>query len=114
MKSNLAVVATSSGRGKRERLDDQTTIDKSRTPEVVIALCGPMGTPLHEVAQMFKSLLHETDYSYSKVDIIRLSDVIRHLSGLEETKCSTHELIEAGNKLRHDHGNAVLARIAIQ
>ncbi|WP_321854663.1 anti-phage dCTP deaminase [Paraburkholderia tropica] len=114
MKTNLAVVAPQSGRGRRERLDDQTTIDQSRTPEIVIALCGPMGTPLHEVAQMFKSLLQETDYSYSKVDIIRLSDEICRLSKLKKHECSTHQLIDAGNKLRHDHGNAVLARVAIK
>ncbi|CAG9233020.1 CMP/dCMP deaminase zinc-binding [Paraburkholderia caribensis] len=114
MKTNLAVVASQPGRGRRERLDDQTTIDKSRTPEVVIALCGPMGTPLHEVAQMFKSLLQETDYSYSKVDIIRLSNEICRLSNVKKEDCSTHDLIEAGNQLRRDHGNAVLARVAIQ
>ena len=114
VKSNLAVVQPQSGRGKRERLDDQTTINQARTPEVVIALCGPMGTPLHEVAQMFKSLLQETDYDYKKVDIIRLSDEIRRLAGLEEAECSKHRLIEAGNELRRAHGNAVLARVAIQ
>ncbi|WMY11314.1 anti-phage dCTP deaminase [Paraburkholderia phenoliruptrix] len=114
MRNNLAVVASQLGRGTRERLDDQGTIDKSRTPEVVIALCGPMGTPLHEVAQMFKSLLHETDYSYSKVDIIRLSNEICRLSGIKKEECSTKDLIEAGNELRRDHGNAVLARVAIR
>nr|WKF59772.1 tRNA-specific adenosine deaminase [Paraburkholderia busanensis] len=73
-----------------------------------------MGTPLHEVAQMFRALLQETDYAYSKVDIIRLSNEICRLSGLTRENCSTRELIDAGNKLRELHGNAILARVAIQ
>lgn len=114
MKSNLAVVPGPNGQAKRQNFDDQKTIDHLRTPEVVIALCGPMGTPLHEVAQTFKSLLEGTDYSYRQVDIIRLSHEIRRLSGLDEKNSSIRELIEAGNKLRREHGNAVLARVAIQ
>ena len=73
-----------------------------------------MGTPLHEVAQTFKALLEGTDYSYKQVDIIRLSQEIRRLTGLGGQECSIHELIDAGNSLREKHGNAVLARVAIQ
>lgn len=114
MKNNLAIVSPPQGRAKRQGFDDQKTIDSTRTPEVVLALCGPMGTPLHEVAQTFKALLEGTDYSYKRVDIIRLSNEIRRLAKMREDEKSIHELIEAGNKLRKDHGNAVLARIAIQ
>lgn len=93
--------------------DDQDAIDRALTPEVVIALCGPMGTPLHEVASTFKQLLEGADYGYESAEIIRLSDEIRRYKNLE-SESSIERLIEAGNELRKDHGNSILARFAIQ
>ncbi|WP_235367685.1 anti-phage dCTP deaminase [Burkholderia pseudomallei] len=114
-KSNLEIVQPTrlSSRNKAA-FDDQHAIDKSHTAEIVIALCGPMGTPLHEVAKLFQELLQGTDYQYQHVSIIRLSDEIRELANLKNRNCSIRELIEAGNRLRHDHGNALLARVAIK
>ncbi|HEX6706693.1 MAG TPA: anti-phage dCTP deaminase [Albitalea sp.] len=112
-KTNLAVVPDR-GRPSSDAFDDQATIQKSLTAEVVIALCGPMGTPLHEVAQTFKQLLDGADYGYEKVTIIRLSNEIRRLSGIGSEERSIERLIEAGNELRRQHGSAVLARLAIQ
>ncbi|TWG82719.1 deoxycytidylate deaminase [Cupriavidus gilardii J11] len=113
-RTNLEVVQP---QGQRRRsisaLDDQGAIDKSLTAEIVIALCGPMGTPLHEVAKTFQDLLKGTDYNYQDVSIIRLSDEIRKLAGLSPD-CSTKELIDKGNELREQHGNAYLARVAIK
>ncbi|HDR9123316.1 TPA: cytidine deaminase [Burkholderia vietnamiensis] len=115
-KSNLEVVPAPrrTPRAKGAALDDQQAIDRSRTAEIVIALCGPMGTPLHDVAKTFMELLQGTDYRYEQVSIIRLSDEIRDLSGLTDPNCSIKELIEAGNKLRRERGNAILARVAIK
>ncbi|AUG97592.1 MULTISPECIES: anti-phage dCTP deaminase [Pseudomonas] len=93
--------------------DDITAIDRTLTPQVVIALCGPLGTPLHEVAKNFRDLLLSTDYGYEHVEIIRLSDEIRAKSNLSGD-CSVKDLIEAGNDLRKDHGNEVLAKLAIR
>lgn len=114
-KSNLEMVPP----GRRPKagkaaFDDQQTIDRSRTAEIVIVLCGPMGTPLHDVANTFKHLLEGVDYLYQHVSIICLSDEIRFMSGLMDSNCSTRELVEAGNNIRHEHGNAVLARLAIK
>ena len=56
--------------------DDKTAKDRikgTHTPEIVVALCGPLGTPLHDVAKIFKDLLLGQDYGYKHVDIIRLS-----------------------------------------
>jgi len=97
-----------------EKFDDQGSIEKSLTAEVVIALCGPLGTPLHEVADTFKTLLTSGDYSYDSVEIIRLSHKIREASNIGATERSIKVLIEAGNRLRRKKGNAVLARMAIQ
>jgi hypothetical protein len=81
-KINLAIVAESTKRASGA-FDDQSTIDRSLTAEIVIALCGPLGTPLHEVAETFKQLLESADYGYEKVIVLRLSDEIRELSGLD-------------------------------
>ncbi|MDP9892612.1 deoxycytidylate deaminase [Variovorax boronicumulans] len=92
--------------------DTQGSIDQTVTDEIVIALCGPMGTPLHSVAKVFKELLEGNDYKYEQVTVIRLSDLIKKHSGLPKT-ASTEELIDAGNKLREDHSSAVLAQLAV-
>jgi hypothetical protein len=34
-----------------------TTISKTHTTELVIALCGPIGSPLHEVASAIEDML---------------------------------------------------------
>src|ERR1700744_5447637 len=112
--TSMAIVQHAVGQRTERAFNDQDAIDRSRTAEIVIALCGPMGTPLHEVAEIFKTLLTGTDYQYQHVSIIRLSNEIRRLANIGDAKCSTKQLIEAGNQLRQDHGNAVLARVAIQ
>ena len=38
-------------------LDKQLAAEGPLTAEIVIALCGPMGTPLHEVGHSFEMLL---------------------------------------------------------
>jgi deoxycytidylate deaminase len=88
-------------------------IRETQTPEIVIALCGPMGTPLHEVAQAFRELLLGKDFDYQTVNIIRLSQVIRDLAKLTAA-ASIDQLIKAGNQLREDHGNEVLVQHAIK
>jgi deoxycytidylate deaminase len=88
----------------------------SLTPELVIALCGPIGSPLHEVGDQFKSALRKYEY---RTECIRLSkaisdnavagEVSNNLSRYDEIKA----MIVAGDRLRLDHGNDVLAKIAI-
>jgi len=88
-------------------------INRTLTPEIVIALCGPLGTPLHSVAKHFADHLTGQEFKYDKAEIIRLSDIIRNLSGLG-ANASIEELIEAGNQLRQDNDGAVLIQHAIQ
>ncbi|WP_342051728.1 MULTISPECIES: anti-phage dCTP deaminase [unclassified Cupriavidus] len=94
-------------------LDKQLAAEGPLTAEIVIALCGPMGTPLHEVGHSFEMLLKGTDYNYENVTVIRLSDEVRRIGGLH-ADCSRNELIEKENQLRAVHGNAYLARVAIR
>ncbi len=92
--------------------DDQGTIDNARTAEMVIALCGPLGTPLHEVATKIQHLL-KSEYAYKTVEVIKLSDKIREKKSLLKS-AKIKALIDAGNELREAKGTAVLARLAIE
>ncbi|HID9908458.1 TPA: anti-phage dCTP deaminase [Pseudomonas aeruginosa] len=106
-------LAPSANTDDSTHFDDVGAIRRTITPEIVIALCGPMGTPLHEVAETFQSLLTGADYGYHEVKVIKLSDEIRKHSQLPEGR-SILKLIEAGNELRHQYGNEILARFAIR
>ena len=56
--------------------DVRSQIKSTITPEIVIALCGPLGTPLHRVSGILKNLLTKM-HNYEHVEEIRLSDFIR-------------------------------------
>lgn len=102
---------------KSRSLDSTDEAHRSLTPELVIALCGPIGSPLHEVSDQIKSLL--SNFQYTAVQI-RLSELIRlnaDLVQIEIDKTSKfsdiNSLITAGDELRKTHGNDVLAKLAI-
>lgn len=89
----------------------------SLTPELVVALCGPIGSPLHETADQIKNALIE--FGYNTVPI-RLSELIRLNTGfvgipVDKTNRYTeiNTLIKAGDELRSRLGNDVLAKMAI-
>lgn len=89
----------------------------SLTPELVIALCGPIGSPLHETARQINNTLAEFNY---QTETVRLSDLIRLNAEKVELPINTstkfHEiqsLIEIGDALRKKYGNDVLAKLAI-
>lgn len=89
----------------------------SLTPELVVALCGPIGSPLHETAEQIKNALNE--FGYNTVPI-RLSELIRlntDFVGIEIDKTSRYSeidtLIQAGDELRNKLGNDFLAKMAI-
>lgn len=101
-------------KNQNNKFDSQEKIRNTYTPEIVIALCGPMGTPLHEVAATFKKILESHDFGYEQVNVIRLSEIIRKLKGLKESEVSLDDLISAGNELREQSGNAILVQHAIR
>lgn len=72
----VTTIVQAANAGKRERFNTKDRIADAMTPEIVIALCGPLGTPLHRVSQTLKDLLKRT-YDYKHVDEIRLSKFIR-------------------------------------
>lgn len=89
----------------------------SLTPELVLALCGPIGSPLHETANQISNALNEFGY---KTVSIRLSELIRLNSGFADIEIDTSSryseivtLIKTGDELRRKLGNDVLAKMAI-
>lgn len=89
----------------------------SLTPELVIALCGPIGSPLHETATTIKNTLSEFSY---QTEVVRLSDLIRlnaEKVGLNVKDTSKFEeiqsLIKIGDEIRQRYGSDVLAKLAI-
>lgn len=94
-------------------------IFNTHTPELVIALCGPIGSPLHQVSDKVCEVLKHK-YQYTKCNKIRLSEKIKEFSEKVKIKISeeseykkTETLINAGNELRKRYGNAFLAELAV-
>lgn len=110
--ANVAKLPVAGNIGQRGRFAAKDRIDKAITPEIVIALCGPLGTPLHRVSEILIDLLSRS-HDYEHATEIRLSEFIRTL-GKPNDPQSINELIEAGNAMRQEHGNSVLAQLAIR
>ncbi|WP_145541797.1 anti-phage dCTP deaminase [Yersinia alsatica] len=92
-------------------------IKDSITPEIIIALCGPIGSPLHETAEQISFSLKK--YGYAPYHI-RLSDLIRinapssNIGINESTSLKKFKsLISVGDKLREIYGSDILAKLAI-
>lgn len=91
----------------------------SHTPELVIALCGPIGSPLRTVGEELKGILLDT-FDYDDCKVIRLSDFIKtHAQsvGVDIPEGPPFDRIQAqitaGNKLREMYGASVLAELAV-
>lgn len=91
-------------------------IRSTHTEELVIALCGPIGAPLHQVAEDLARMVSE-EYGY-ECEKIRLSALIEDSSSSSAVQASEavriQNLITQGNALRAQHGSSVLADLAIR
>ncbi len=90
-------------------------IRTTHTPELVIALCGPIGSPLHDVASTLQVLLKD-EYDY-ECQVIRASEFIskRFPVPVGATYIArANHLIEKGDDLRAAYGNSVLAELCIR
>lgn len=90
---------------------------ESLTPELVIALCGPIGSPLHQTATQIRNALNEFNY---RSEVIRLSNLIKlnakNVSATVDASTKFKEiesLINIGDALRKKYGPDVLAKLAI-
>lgn len=89
-------------------------VKSTHTVELVIALCGPIGSPLHQVGSDIESILTR-DFDYT-CNIIRLSEIIEDHEGKVIQNSSfkrVQDLITKGNTLRENYGKSILADFAI-
>lgn len=96
----------------------ESYIRDTHTEEIIIGLCGPIGTDVSFVADMIKKVV-ERDYDYIG-KLITLSTFIKEqyneidFEGLKKTPCEYYtKLIDCGDDLRELHSNSVLAKLAI-
>ncbi|MCZ2903404.1 anti-phage dCTP deaminase [Burkholderia thailandensis] len=99
--------------------DSRANVKQTQTEELVIALCGPIGSPIKRVGQEIGEILKH-DYGYD-VEIIRLSEFLsskaQAVLGTPVDDSSEFKringLIECGNQFRDQYGERVLAELAI-
>ncbi|WP_442782811.1 anti-phage dCTP deaminase [Collimonas fungivorans] len=90
-----------------------------QTPELVIALCGPIGSPLHDVALNIADQLINK-FGYKSCETIRMSQFIENyrakagLPSSEDTYKRIQNLIQSGNDMREKFGTEILAKLAIR
>lgn len=101
----------------RRQVDSTSEASGSQTPELVIALCGPIGSPLHAAADQAAAALAEFGYQAER---IRLSELIRLNAGIVGVKVESatkyqeiESLIQAGDELRRLYGADILTKLAI-
>ena len=114
-KRSLAPPRDEAPKGVGELFDAKQQIESTHTSELVIALCGPIGSPLHRVANAIKTRL-ETDFAYDSCTILRLSEIIEQHSAKASATSAysrTTDLIKKGDELRKQHGSSVLAELAV-
>jgi deoxycytidylate deaminase len=93
-------------------------LSSTHTEELVIALCGPIGSPLHEVGDKLKEMLLRT-FAYERCEVIRLSNFIAaHAKrASREVRIDPdgrrHDLISIGDEMRREYGSSVLAELAV-
>lgn len=100
---------------KGDLLSAHEHVRSTHTSELVIVLCGPVGSPLHRVADSLKETL-EDDFGYQECNVLKLSDFIEErggkYTGTGEFGRIKH-LISEGDDLREQYGPSVLAELAI-
>lgn len=105
--------------GQEKLIDIETYIRGTHTEEIIIGLCGPIGTDVSFVADRVKRML-EDNFNY-ECNILQLSNFIKDQFkeiDFEKIKRANptnyyEELINKGNELRAEHSNSVLAKLAI-
>lgn len=102
------------GKSKTAR-ETEDLLKETNTSELILALCGPIGSPIKAVRNTLENSL-KNKYGY-ECQIIRLSELIEQHCGTTIPASprykKTEALIENGNKLREQYGASILADLAI-
>lgn len=119
MAGNVKAIAPGADKNKNRDLFDSTAhLMNTQTDELVIALCGPIGSPHHIVADILKKRLEE-QFGYDECKVLRLSEYIKEHSGHDYDKDDrsefdiTKQYIKDGDELREQYGCGILAELAI-
>jgi deoxycytidylate deaminase len=92
--------------------DSLTTLKKTLTDEIIIAICGQLGTNLKLVTKNLEDILRG-DYAY-EVEIINLSEFLNiTITSRNNEYERIVEGMKLGNELRENHSTHILADYAI-
>lgn len=110
--ANLKSAETKKFGGLRET---ENLLKETNTQELVIALCGPIGSPIKLVRDAFERSI-TSSYGY-ECSIIKLSEIIKENIKQEIPATPQNKrleaLIEGGNSLRSNYGASILADFAV-
>ena len=105
--------------GETDSADSKSLIAATHTSELIIALCGPIGSPLHDVSETLKRILKDKFHYESCVEI-RMSELIAEFANKVGRTIPTtggfakiQAQIDAGNDLRESYGAGILAELAV-
>lgn len=100
----------------------KTQLEERYTPHAIFVLCGPIGSPIHEVGAKLQTILL-SKYGYTDCEIIRIGKEIPQLAlkfGLSRVGINKNDRytevvkkIDMANQLRKKFGNSILAEFAI-
>ena len=94
----VPIVAKAVGNDLFSVTSTREILSSTHTEELVIALCGPIGSPLHEVAEKLGEMLKQP-FGYSDCNVIRLSQFIQ-----KHAETSNREVSTGLAKRVHDVG----------
>lgn len=106
---------------RRHLFADQSStgvLKETQTDELVIALCGPIGTPLQDVAHQIGESLRAT-FGYD-VETVCVSDFVRQFAdvggqgAMGSPVQRWKRLASSGAEMQRKHGKAVLAELAVK
>lgn len=92
-------------------------ISKTITDELVIGVCGPIGSPLDEVCKNLEDILNKR--GYTSVIIIKASQIIEEIGKTtpatgEDVYSRKKRLIKVGNELRKNSGDRIIAEHVVR
>ena len=95
--------------------ETESLLKETNTQELVIALCGPIGSPIKMVRDAFERSI-VSGYGY-ECNIIKLSEIIKENVKIDIPQSPENKRLEAliagGNSLRSDFGASILADFAV-
>lgn len=94
--------------------DSHDILEKTFTDEIIIAICGQLGTDLHLVVKNLTDSL-KNDFAYD-VEVISMSDIIFSYYNEKKPKDEYERInrgMNLGNTLREEHSKHILADFAV-